>query len=302
MNTTFSLRRRRSHPRSAFTLVELLVVIAIIGILLALLLPAIQAAREAARRNSCKNNLRQIGLAMQNHDESRRQLPWAIQNNAKLGSSFVQILPYIEENNLFKNYNQALNPDEGTNQPIANTNLPLFLCASMTHPEGSLPEKGIASYAVSTGSGACRNPIDPATGKADPANHNGAIISPTRGRVRVALISSQDGTSKTALVGELDYGLHNAWEFTGSGAFRGGSTRWAMSYVGVHWASMAGIYNSDRMVKAYQEWETFRSDHPGGCHFVFVDGSTHFIPDETSRETLQRLANRMDGMPIDEQY
>ena len=98
---TISITPAKPQRTTGFTLVELLVVIAIIGILIAMLLPAIQAAREAARRSSCQNNLRQIGLAMQNHDDSIRQLPWAVQANNKLGSAFVQTLPYIEENQLF---------------------------------------------------------------------------------------------------------------------------------------------------------------------------------------------------------
>src|SRR6187401_823487 len=89
--------------RRAFTLVELLVVIAIIGVLVALLLPAVQAAREAARRSQCTNNLRQIGIAFQNfHDVNNRFMPLLGANvNGSWGWG-ASILPYLEQDNLFK--------------------------------------------------------------------------------------------------------------------------------------------------------------------------------------------------------
>jgi prepilin-type N-terminal cleavage/methylation domain-containing protein len=109
---------RTPGGRRGFTLVELLVVIAIIGILVALLLPAIQAAREAARRSQCTNNLKQIGLGIQNHHDTRKSFPSAGTNSedfytvvatvaalkptmGRYGWGY-QILPYIEENNIYQ--------------------------------------------------------------------------------------------------------------------------------------------------------------------------------------------------------
>src|SRR5438105_1065208 len=95
--------------KHAFTLVELLVVIAIIGVLVALLLPAIQAARESARRAQCKNNLKQIGLALHNHESARRAFPpgyisnSATKNGPGTGPGWgwgAYILPYLEESSL----------------------------------------------------------------------------------------------------------------------------------------------------------------------------------------------------------
>ncbi|HUG19827.1 MAG TPA: DUF1559 domain-containing protein [Planctomycetaceae bacterium] len=92
-----------------FTLIELLVVIAIIAILVALLLPAVQQAREAARRSSCKNNLKQIGLAIHNYHDVYNQFPHAIWNvegsptwsPASKGSAFVRLLPFLEQAPIF---------------------------------------------------------------------------------------------------------------------------------------------------------------------------------------------------------
>jgi prepilin-type N-terminal cleavage/methylation domain-containing protein len=87
----------------AFTLVELLVVIAIIGVLIAILLPAVQAAREAARRMSCTNNQKQIVLAMHNYHDALQTFPWGARS-LSMGTWAIQILPFIEKNQIAEQY------------------------------------------------------------------------------------------------------------------------------------------------------------------------------------------------------
>src|SRR3954467_1244370 len=101
----------RRH-RIASSLVELLVVVAIIGVLVALILPAVQAAREAARRMACGNNLRQIGLALQNFESVNKNFPSSLRptppDPAGLFSGWsahAQILPYLENANLYQGIN-----------------------------------------------------------------------------------------------------------------------------------------------------------------------------------------------------
>ena len=144
--------------RSAFTLVELLVVIAIIGILVGLLLPAVQAAREAARRTQCANNIRQMYLGCTNFESAYRKFPYA--RKYDIWDSYTwtaQILPYIEQNNVYIGFftlgampYAATYP--GPNGPIGDdprlkasrhTRIPIFICPS----DGKQPENEMTTNA-----------------------------------------------------------------------------------------------------------------------------------------------------------
>ena len=150
--------RRASETRGGFTLVELLVVIAIIGILVALLLPAVQSAREAARRSQCVNQMKQLGLAILNHEAAKGEFPpgsvvygFPTRANPQPGpfecprggdccgpNWAIESLPYLEEQAIYDLYDhderngEVGDPDgDGlANQVVRDTDLPLMLCPS----------------------------------------------------------------------------------------------------------------------------------------------------------------------------
>jgi prepilin-type processing-associated H-X9-DG protein len=111
-------------------LIELLVVIAIIAVLIALLLPAVQSAREAARRMQCVNNLKQIGLALHNYHESRECLPPSSMGGISAFSALSQILPYLEQANMYNALNFSLSESAPGNNTVLMTKVNQFICPS----------------------------------------------------------------------------------------------------------------------------------------------------------------------------
>ena len=210
-------RKRRPRARPGFTLVELLVVIAIIGILIALLLPAIQAAREAGRRSQCVNNLKQLGLGLQNYHDVHRSFPqgcggtnpnpcsnlpsgYANGNCGRL-SAFIELLPYIEQQALYDNIRaggSGANPNGPAGWggwPVWNVQIASLLCPSdpMTPPAPG--SAGQNNYCFSHGDSINNIYI----WNTDPLNWSRGLFTAANS-VTLAMIT--DGTSNTVAMSE----------------------------------------------------------------------------------------------------
>ncbi len=294
------------NRRQGFTLVELLVVIAIIGILIALLLPAVQAAREAARRSQCSNNLKQIGLGLQNYHDTFKSFPpaWVLSRGPGApanGDGYPQwgwgamILPFVEQQAL----DDALNVGKSHLADIAAANPALlqssiagYRCPSTTGPElnsGRKPdapfdtiEPGLSSYVGANTSWAgdlTRQTRGNNTGwVANWNDERGVFIEDKGTRMR----DITDGSSNTIAVGE------RRWQFTDTlGVIRtarsaliigtrnpGNGTRRG-DQIGIGRARLNYDYDGSSSITRARQG--FSSKHPGGAQFVFADGSSHFI-------------------------
>ena len=191
-------------------LVELAVVVVIILILISLLLPATQCAREAARRASCINNLKQLGLALHNYHDAHGQFPPAVIGPANMPperqfSWIVAILPYMEENNLYKRLRLDLPCDDPHNLALLQMSpIPGLICPSDPSRSGAMERQYNTSYVAITGSDSMMV-----------TNETRGIIGFDKGlRIR----DIPDGTSNTLLVGEVTDG--GPWYAGGRGTAR----------------------------------------------------------------------------------
>ncbi len=300
-----------------FTLIELLVVIAIIAILIALLLPAVQNAREAARRSQCKNNLKQIGLALHNYESSTKVFPPGQLGFPMVFSAHAQLLPYTDQDALRKLINFNLPPLSFGNPAwtynelnAAKQRIPVFLCPS----DGvSVPGQdfGPISYPACMGSGTVNN------GSHATTDADGVIYA--RSSTRFADI--RDGTSSTVAFSEsiLGDGINSAATNATERQRRsielslGTPTTAAACAVGATWSGIRSakwinghladtIYNHFYAPNAdtpdcNNGFHNFaltaaRSQHPGGVHVLMCDGSVRFVNDKIDLNTWRGLATR----------
>ena len=330
--------RLQLKPRKAFTLVELLVVIAIIGTLVGLLLPAVQQAREAGRRASCENNLKQIGLSVHNYSDSFGYLPSSIRPTVSTAtttrvSTLTELLPFLEQNNLYEQYNQAYNWYEPTglggnpNAPITATYIPVFVC-----PSTQLPTRLDGDPDAATWTGVVAITDYGATIGVDPLLTSGgtsALVSSAgtasgvlyrSGNPRFADVS--DGLSNTILYAEsagrpyvyqkgklLSTDVANnhvnggGWARPASELLIRGSDFTGTIPDGQYAVNFTNGYPSQYGVGGATTDPTFGqlpsgevyAFHPAGANIGLADGSVRFLSDKTTITVLAALVTRNGG-------
>ena len=313
-------RARYSRPLHGFTLVELLVVIAIIGILVALLLPAVQAAREAARRVSCTNNMKQIGLAIANFENTHKNLPigntgWNKGGKSWIGLTvFVQILPFMEENVTHDQFDYTSRWLNEPNRSLYGHQILAYQCPSDDSAGRWIGEFCRSNYSVCFGPKEVHpelggNGADSITVRYFPDSsfvNPTPILGPFSMQVPHELREIIDGTSHTIIVSEV---------ITGAGGFYGTDYRgaWGFPHIGTiylhHVTPNSSVPDSLRTYfcgQASQDSErnpcviigdshqlehvAARSLHTGGVNVVFADGHIEFYEDEVDWVVWQALS------------
>ncbi len=306
------MRCNCSRTRAAFTLIELLVVIAVIGVLVGLLLPAVQQSREAARRSECSNHLKQISLGIHNFEDAQQTLP-----SSRMGPQhatwFVQILPYIEQNNLYNSWNLA-STYYMQQTTVRTTQVGAFYCpsrrSSMLSTQFEVSSTGLpdtreypgvlGDYAGNGGQYAgsiVDNPLcNGVMCEADSRVADDLVVE-TKSQTRLRDIL--DGTSQTLLVGEkhvpnTKYGLSGpSW---GDGAIYNGD--YPRNYSRLAGLPRFGLGQGPNDLSG--PWHCrFGSDHPGISQFAFSDGHVAALKNSTDMTVLNKLAVRNDGQIVD---
>lgn len=281
------MRHSSFKASMGFTLVELLVVIAIISVLMGMLLPAVQMAREAARRVSCQNNMRQLGLGSLNYESAKRYLPPPKIGSGDfntLGSTFVLLLPYLEQGNRFDRYDLNQSISDPGNLELTSVPLDVYNCPSMQSSDAGTFGEG--SYIISYATRYRPNTVG--------ATADGAFSEPPEaGQVyRLGLKSFLDGTSNTFFYGEIDNSV--PWTGTSESPGAWGAYTWAQGYWFNSQSHLEGTFNLKEPTPEYdvKQYRTFRSDHVDGVNFCMVDGSIRFVADGVSPDVLRAAVTR----------
>jgi len=269
-----------------FTLVELLVVVGIIGVLVALLLPAVQAARETSRRMQCQNNLKLIGLAIQNyHDVNNRFPPGYISRFDSRGNDLgpgwgwaSAILPELEQSALFDQIHFDRNIEDTVNSAVRTTPVATFLCPSdSTQPLWMAKRYDVAGNTLQTICDVASSNYVGVFGTSEPGVDGDGCFSRD---LNLRFADLVDGSSHTLLVGERSANLGPAtWVgvVTSANLFPpvGSPSPPILNNASGMTLGHTGDGNGPNATFSYVN--QFWSRHPDGCHFLFADGHTSFV-------------------------